>query len=202
MEEIMTRIAEALERVEAIQTNSTSQVKQYQQLRADLAQDIKKALAERPTIQHQLNSKDFADHVIPALAGKLPNVNEMRAAGQEIVDGIGAYTRKIPTKVEMKGNFYGMASRNAFWSYIGALVGVMAVCTGICLYYRHQADQLTIKGVANEMTVERNYYRAQIDRYKVNNPKYATLFPPFDDTKLQEAINKLRSEQATTASSN
>lgn len=195
MEDIMTRIAEALEQVEAIQTNNDEQIKQYQQLRTELAQDIKKALSERPVIKNQIDPKALANELIPSLVGKLPDPSAIRDAGKEIIEGIEAERKKIPSSIRMKGDFYGMASKNAFMAYMGSLVGVIIICLGICLYYRHQADELTVKEIANELAAERNYYLTQINRYKDNNPTYANLFPAFDDTKLQEALDKHAQEK-------
>ena len=193
----MTRIAEALERVEAIQTDNARTTQQYQQLQGELTKMIKEALSVRPTFTNELNAEKLAAYILPSMLGKLPDPSAITAAGQELINEIRAEREKIPKSIRMEGDFYGMASRRAFYTYLSSLLVVILGCVGICLYYRNQADGQTIKEVADELVVERNYYRRQIDRYKAKNPTYATLFPPFDESKLQEAIDKLNQEETT-----
>jgi hypothetical protein len=197
MEETMRRIAEALERVEAIQTDNAKTTQQYHQLRSDLSKIIKEALLERPTWKNELNAEKLAAYLLPSMLGKLPDPSAITAAGNELLNEIRAEREKIPKTVRMEGDFYGMASRSAFYTYLSSLIVVILSCVGICLYYRDQADQQTIKKVADELAIERNFYRGQINRYKVKNPTYANLFPAFDESRLQEAVNKLKQEQTT-----
>lgn len=69
-----------------------------------------------------------------------------------------------------------MASRSAFYTYLSSLMVVILSCVSIYLYYRNQADQQIIKKVADELAIERNYYRGQVNRSKIKNSTYAPFF--------------------------
>ncbi len=195
----MTRIAEALERVEAIQTDSAKNTQLYHQLRDDLSKAVKEALLERPAIKNELSAEKLAKALLPSLVGKLPDPAAIKAAGQELLTDMQAEREKFPTQVRMKGDFYGMASRKAFIAYMGFLLSVILVAVGTSLYYWHQAQEKTLSKIAEELNAQQAYYQGQITTYKKENPKYGEkYFPEYDKSKLEEIVNQLRQEKATS----
>ncbi len=194
----MRRIAEALERVEAIQTDNAKTTQQYQQLRNDLSKIVKEGLLERPTVKNELNAEKLAAHILPSMLGKLPDPSAITAAGNELISEIRAEREKIPKTVRMEGDFYGMASKNAFIGYMLVLISVILVAGSAALYYREETQDKTITKIADELNIQQGYYQGQIEIYKRDNPTYGKkYFPPFDKTKLHTLESKLQQEKAT-----
>lgn len=173
----MNRIANALEKVEAIKNTSDANTQQYQKLKQELATDIKKALAERPTAQYNLDPQAFAKYVLPPLVQGLPDVKQVQAAGAEIINQIKAERERIPAKITIQGDFYGFTNWKPFLAYTIILI----LAGAFSAYSWYQNQESVIYKQALEVAKERDFYRNQIDNYKAQNPTYANLFPDYDD---------------------
>jgi hypothetical protein len=77
MEELLERIGDALEKVEAIQDGRQADIQQYQQLRQELTADILNALKNAP-VQHTINPNDLATLILPSLMKGIPNQDQIR----------------------------------------------------------------------------------------------------------------------------
>jgi hypothetical protein len=184
MEQQMIRIAQALEKVEAINNDYEANKQQYHQLRQELAADIAKALLQRPTIQNKIDSQLLAQQVLPKLLENLPKnddlkatTNELKATGQQIVNQVRQIGQQLPNSIPITGNFYGFTS----WKPFAAYSSVLLLCGSLCTYFWYQKQETVIYKQALQVAIERDFYHNQINEYKNRNPKYANLFPNYDD---------------------
>lgn len=187
MEQLLNRIADALDKVEAIQNTNQANTQQYKQLRQELATDIKKALNERPVIQNSFDADKLAKQLLPALTAGLPNTGQLQTAGAEIVNQIRAERERIPTKIAIQGDFYGFTG----WKPLALYSSLLILCGVFCTYFWYQKQETTQFQQAMELLKERNHLNTQIERYVAKNPKDGTkYFPGYNDNGFWEKFNR------------
>lgn len=133
-----------------------------------------KALGNRPL---EVNAREVAQLLLPELQKRLPTTDQFNEAAQRVEQAVG----RVPRTVSVTGDVYGFTSWKAALIYGMVLLLTVAVAWYTCSYYREQATATVIFEQAKEVAKERDYYYHQIQTYKKQYPKYANLFPSYDD---------------------
>lgn len=197
MEELMTRIADALEKVEAIQIDNQKQIQQYQNLKHDIDATVIEAIKARQPVKNTLDPQLFAKHVAPALISRLPDATELRNAteqltqqvkneGQAITANLTALTNKIPTSIPITGHFYGFTS----WKPFGAYTAILLLAGVLCGWSWYEKQEMVQYKQAMQLLQERNHFVKQIEKYVDENPTYGSkYFPDYNDQGFWDKFN-------------
>jgi len=175
-DDIMIRIANALEKAETIQLNSQQQTKQTQKYWQDLLGVIDKGFQNQKPPANTVDAKQLASLLLPHLLQGFDD-KKIRVAGQELINQIREERQRIPNSIAVKGELWGFTS----WKPLVAFSVLLLLCSLLCagFYYQSQDTYLYRQGM--QMKRERDFYRSQISKYKAGNRTYAHLFPDYDD---------------------
>lgn len=166
-----------------------AQLAQLSQRPAPVTAEQLEKVAARPIT---VDAKALAGQVLPHLKQGLPNTESIKQAGDDAVkqiqastsagaELIGRATQGVPRVIRVTGDVYGFTNWVAASVYGLILVAVVAGAWLVCAHYREQAQETVIYQQAQEIIRQRNYYNGQIQDYKRTYPKYAKLFPAYDD---------------------
>lgn len=147
-----------------------------------------KQINDRPIT---LDAKAMADYVIPGF--KQATEEATKRMGQTVEQASKTFakaTQDIPRQVRVTGDIYGFTTFYATLTYRLVLLAVVIGAWILCDHYREQAEETVIYKQAQEVIRERDHYYDQIQDYKRRNPKYARLFPAYDNKGFWEQFNK------------
>ena len=139
-----------------------------------------------------LDAKGFAEHVLPDLKEGLPDTVAIEKAADEAANRITQTADKaaktinqaaqsVPRQVRVTGDIYGFTTFYAALAYGVVLLLLFFGAWLLCDHYREQAQETVIYKQAQEIIRERDHYYNQIQKYKSDNPRYARLFPNYNN---------------------
>ena len=190
--EILERTALALEKVEAIKQNEKHV---YENLRKDLADDIKEALNNRPEISYELDSENLANHILPSIIRKMPNTEKFDKEMQEI-------TQKVAEKFEnsAKNQRENEVSMNKILGFLCIFLSITSLIFGFSTWhfsnykkdaYKYSYSKMDV--YVNDFAVGKRYY-SQLD--SVGNSNFEYIENTVDTTNFAKKY-QLKEEKKT-----
>ena len=193
--EILERTALALEKVEAIKLGGNPQNEKhvYENLRKDLAGDIKEALNKRPEISNELDSQDFANNVLPSIIKKMPSTKDFDKEMKEI-------TQKVAEKFEILGKNQreNEVSMNKILGFLCIFLSITSLIFGFSTWhfsnYKKDAYKYSYSKIdvyLNDSILRKNYFE-HLDA--VGNSNFEFIENTMDTTNFTQKY-QLKEEQ-------